>query len=104
MRSREDIQHIIEYVIMLVTAYPLTYATDGANNRLVDRYLKDTKQSFRFSTANTLVREKNKFLEEHPQFDFRVNDRGKFTGSVSTIENPQYDPRYKHTKQYREVA
>lgn len=81
-----DFQHILEYVSYLIINDPMTYATDGANNRIVARYMKDVGADFKASTVHSLTRAKSHFLEDNPEYDFRDNNRGKNTGTVPTIE------------------
>ena len=74
-----------EYIENLIKQNPQTYATDGANNRLIVKYFLDIYGIKILNTVSTKVhsitRIKSKFLEENPSYDRRDKERGKKTPS-----------------------
>jgi len=74
---------INDYVEYLIRTEPDLYATDGANNRIVQRYFKDVYGiDVRLDTASkvhALTRTKSDFLEKNTEFDKRIKDAGKKT-------------------------
>ena len=74
---------INDYVEYLIRIDPDLYATDGANNRIVQRYFKDVYTTEVCddiaSKVHALTRAKSKFLEDNPDMDKRIKDSGKKT-------------------------
>ena len=74
---------INDYVEYLIRTEPDLYATDGANNRIVQRYFKDVYGiDVRLDTSSkvhSLTRTKSDFLENNTEFDKRIKDAGKKT-------------------------
>jgi hypothetical protein len=71
-----------DYVEKLIIDNPDKYASDGANNRLVEQYIIDVGvSSYKYiSTAvHSITRIKSRFLEINPQLDKRVLDAGRKT-------------------------
>lgn len=74
---------INDYVEYLIRIDPDLYATDGANNRIVQRYFNDVYNTEVrddiASKVHALTRAKSKFLENNPDFDKRIKESGKKT-------------------------
>jgi len=85
---------ISEYVAYLIGNEPDIYATDGANNRIAERYFKDVYgvevRPDIASKVSALIRAKSIFLENNIEFDKRIKDAGKQT--------PKKRVKYEKTK------
>lgn len=77
---------IKEYVEKLVIDNPKLYGGDYSNNAIAEKYVKDFGTDYKYSTMEAVIRAKNKFLEDNPQYDFRVKHKGKNTGTKKNIE------------------
>jgi len=75
-----------QYVHKLVIDNPSIYGGDKGNNLIALKYIKDIGKDFNYSTMESVVREKNRFLTANPQYDFRVKNKGKNTGTVPNVE------------------
>lgn len=72
----------LEFVDNLIHEDAMEYASDGANNRITQRYFLDVlgiELPDNFSTiVLSLTRSKSKILEKHPELDLRDKDlRGR---------------------------
>jgi hypothetical protein len=77
---------IKEYVEKLVIGNPKLYGGDYGNNAIAEKYVKDVGVDYKYSTMERVVHRKNVFLTENPQYDFRVKNKGKNTGTIPTVE------------------
>lgn len=71
-----------EYVEGLIISNPDKYASDGANNRLVEQYIIDIGiDSYKYmaTTVHSITRIKSRFLEMYPELDRRILESGKKT-------------------------
>lgn len=74
---------INDYVEYLIRIDPDLYATDGANNRILQRYFKDVYNTEVrddiTSKVHAVTRANSKFLEANPDMDRRIKEAGKHT-------------------------
>lgn len=79
-----------EYIQDLIEANPQEFATDGANNRLVNRYFKDVYNidvhNYIATKVHSITRIKSKYLADNPHLDKRIKEAGKKTSTVTVDE------------------
>ncbi|EIF50714.1 hypothetical protein [Sulfurovum sp. AR] len=80
----DTINDYVEYLIMMD---PDLYATDGVNNRIVQRYFKDVYNTEVHddiaSTVHPLTRAKSKFLQANPDMDRGIKEADMHTPKSS---------------------
>lgn len=80
-----DTNELKIYVKEKIQSDPIKYGGDNGNTHLVHEYFKDvhgiTVPKYFDSKAGSLIRAKNKFLESHPEHDYRKKNKGKLTGA-----------------------
>lgn len=85
--STEDIK---KYVECKIKSDPISYGGDNGNMLIVYEFFKDVfgieVPKYFDSKAGSLIRAKNKYLEQHPEYDNRVvNKRKQPMSKDSTI-------------------